>query len=196
VQLDEPPEVPELDENEIQADEPDESGWVESGNPASIPLLIRYLRFSELEPTKRMALAEFAGMGVKAKSAVPAIVEALSDPKSSIRIKAATTLIQMNVQSKAAVGALMTEMKAADATSRALAAKAIGDLLDPPVENLGTNCWGPDPPPPIARPWVGKLTFSALVAARNDPDRRVRASAARALSKLERFTAVKQDNKG
>jgi hypothetical protein len=44
------------------------------------------------------ALAEFAGMGPNARSAVPAIVGALDDPKVSIRLQAATTLIQINVQ--------------------------------------------------------------------------------------------------
>src|SRR5262249_12094681 len=154
---------------EIEADEADESGWVQSGNPASIPLLIRYLRFSELELTKRRALAEFTGMGARAKVAVPAVVEALNDPIGSIRGEAAATLIHMNAESKAAVGALIAELKAEDAVSRARAAQVIGDLIDPPTVDLGTNCWGPSPPPRIARPWIGKLTFSALVEARKDP---------------------------
>ena len=191
VQLEEPPEPVEPPVHEVRAGEGVKSEWVKSGNPESIPLLIRYLRGQE-EIVQLAALAEFAGMGAEARGAVPAIVEALNDPKSSIRVEAAATLIRMNVRSKAAVGALTAELKATEATSRARAAQALGELIDPPAADLGTNCWGPSPPPRIARPWVGKLTLPALVEAQNDPDPAVRAAAAQALRRLERFTANKR----
>jgi HEAT repeat protein len=190
VQLEEPPEAVEPPVNEVRAGAGWKSGWVESGNPESIPLLIRYLRGQE-EVVQLAALAEFAGMSARARGAVPAILAALNDSKSSIRVEAAATLIRMNVRSKAALGALTAELNAEEATSRARAAQALGDLIDPPAVDLGTNCWGPSPPPRIARPWVGKLALPALVGAQNDPDPAVRAAAAQALSRLERFTASK-----
>jgi hypothetical protein len=185
VQLDPPAEVIEADGKDIPLGEVRDGDWIESGKPENIPLLIRYLK-EEQEITQRVALAELAGMGPSAKIAVPAIVGALNDPKVSIRLQAATTLIQMNVQSKVAVEALTKELKADDAASRARAAQAIADLIDPP-EDLGTHCWGPDPPPRIARPWVGHLALTALVEAGNDHDAAVRAAAAQALTKLQRF---------
>src|SRR5208282_3517978 len=96
VQLEAPSEEVNLAGDRDIAEEVDESGWVSPGNPDSIPLLIRYLK-SEEEIVQVAALAEFAGMGAKAKKAVPAIVEALQDQKGSIRVEAALTLIHMNV---------------------------------------------------------------------------------------------------
>ena len=110
VQLEPPSEEVSLNGDDLIAEAPDESGWVESGNPDSIPQLIRYLK-SQNEVVQRAALAEFAGMGAKAKKAVPAVVETLQDPKSSIRVKAAVTLIHMNVQAKVAVDALAKELR-------------------------------------------------------------------------------------
>jgi hypothetical protein len=185
VQLDAPSEVVETDGRDMPLGEVREGDWIESGKPENIPLLIRYLNH-EQEIVQRMALAEFAGMGPSAKSAVPAIVGALDDPKASIRLQAATTLIQMNIQSHVAVGALTKELTSDDATSRERAAHLIAELIDPP-EDLSTHCWGPDPPPRIARPWVGRLALAALLEAENDRDAAVRAAAAQALTKLQRF---------
>jgi HEAT repeat protein len=123
--------------------------------------LIRYLKSQE-ELVQRAALAEFAGMGATAKKAVPAIVEALHDPKSSIRMQAAVTLIHMDVQAKLAAGALAKELQSDDPAARARAAGAIDQLVTPPPEVLGSSCWGPDPPPRIARPWVRKAVALAL----------------------------------
>src|SRR5262249_3289837 len=104
VQLEAPPDEVDLHRDAVLAKDGGESEWVESGNPESVPPLIQYLKSQE-ELVQLAALAEFAGMGVKAKKAVPAVVEALEDPKGSIRVKAAVTLIQMNGQAKAAVRA-------------------------------------------------------------------------------------------
>jgi hypothetical protein len=194
VQLDPPSEVIEPDGKETPFGEVREGDWIESGRPENIPLLIRYLKH-EQEMIRSTALAEFAGMGPSAKSAVPAIVEALDDPTVYIRLQAATTLIQMNVQSKVAVGALTKELKADGAASRARAAQAIADLIDPP-EDLSTHCWGPSPPPRVARPWVGRLVLPALVEAGEDQDEAVRAAAAQALAKLSRFVKGGQISKG
>jgi hypothetical protein len=161
VQHEPPSEEVSLDGGDIIAEVPDESGWVESGNPDSIPQLIRYLK-SQNEVVQRAALAEFAGMGAKAKKAVPAVVDALQDPRSSIRVKAAVTLIHMDVQAKVAVRALAKELRSEDAEARALAASEIDELVNPPPEILGTHCWGPEPPPRIARPWVKKLIQQAM----------------------------------
>jgi hypothetical protein len=155
VQLEAPSEEVDLNGGHNFAEEGDESGWVDSGDPASIPLLIRYLK-SQDELVQLAALDEFAGMGAKAKKAAAAVVQALQDPKSSIRVEAAVTLIHMNVQAKAAVKALAKELRSEDAESRARAAGAIDKLVNPPLEDLGISCWGPNPPPRIARPWVTK----------------------------------------
>lgn len=180
VQWEEPHEA--IDEEEVRLKQGVESAWVESGSSDSMPLLIRYLRSQE-EIIQLAALAEFAGMAARAKPAVPAILDALNDPKSSIRVEAAATLIHMNVQSQAAVRALRKELKAKEATARAHAAWAIGQLVKP-SELLGTSCWGPDPPPRVARPWVGKRTLAALVGALADRQPKVRAEAAHTLGLL------------
>ena len=173
VQLEDPPESPDPGGDEIRLDEVD-------------PEFVRYLR-SHDEVVQCAALAEFAGMGAKARGAVPTILETLNDPKSTIRVEAAATLIRMDVQTKAAVRALVKELKADDAPSRVCAARTIGELVDPPPAN-GTNCWGPDPPPRMARPWVGKSTLPALVEALADPEPSVRAAAAETINVLYRFT--------
>jgi hypothetical protein len=188
VQFKEPPDEPEAGRIEIQVGDADESGWVDSGNPESIPLLIRYLKSPE-EVVQRAALAEFAGMGAKAKTAVPAILEVLNDADSSIRVDAAAALIHMNSQIKVAVRALLKELKAENAAIRAHAAKVIGELVYP-APDLGTHCWGPDPPPRIARFWLGKSAEHALEEALNDREATVRASAAEALNKLRRLSRV------
>ncbi len=179
VQLEEPREI--VHEEKIPDWQGDESEWVESGNPGSIPLLIRYLRSSD-ESVQRAALAEFAGMGSKAKPAAPAVLAALNDPESSIRVEAAATLVHMNVHSQAALRALRKELKAEDATAREQAARTIGELVKPPVF-LGSCCWGPDPPP-VARPWVGKQTLPAQVEALRDQAPSVRTQVAHTLGLL------------
>ena len=181
VQLEEPREA--VREEVIQVGGGGESEWVVSVSSDSIPLLIRYLR-SPNEIVQRAALAEFASMGPKAKSAAPAILAALNDSKSSIRVEAAATLIHMNTQSQAALRTLRKELKAEDATAREYAARTIGELVKPP-DFLGViSCWGPDPPPPVARPWVGKRTLPALVEALRDNVPKVRIQAAHTLGLL------------
>ncbi len=160
VQLEPPSEEVPLDGEDIIDEGIDESGWIHSGNADSIPLLVRYLK-SQDEVTQLAALAEFAGMGTRAKKAVPAIAEALQNAKSSIRSQAAVTLIQMNVQTKAAIRTLATELRSEDGAALKAAANAIDKLVNPP-EVLGTSCWGPDPPPRIARPWVRKAVEQAI----------------------------------
>lgn len=160
VQLELPSEEVPLDGEGIIDEEIDESAWVHSGNPDRIPLLVRYLKSDE-EIGQLAALAEFAGMGAKAKKAVPAIVEALQDPKSSIRLQAAVTLIHMNVQAKAAIRTLAAELRSEEEAARKAAAHAIDMLVNSP-EIFGTSCWGPDPPPRIARPWVRKAVEQAI----------------------------------
>jgi HEAT repeat protein len=179
VQFEEPPEEVQLGRKEVWAEEGAGPEWVDSGNPESIPLLIRYLGGKE-EVVQLGALAEFASMGAKARPAVPAILDALRDPKSSIRLEAAATLIHLNVQSKAAVRALSEELKAEDGAARARAARVIGQLVAPP-EVLGTSCWGPGSPPRVARPWVGKQTLPVLVKVLEDQEPKVRAEAAHTL---------------
>jgi HEAT repeat protein len=179
VQSEEPPEEVQLDRKEVRAKEGPEPEWVESGNPESIPLLIRYLGGKE-EVVQLAALKELASMGAKARPAVPTILDSLRDPKSSIRLEAAATLVHLNVESKAAVRALTEELKAEDGTARAHAARVIGQLVQPP-EVLGVSCWGPSPPPRVARPWVGKRTLPALVKALGDREPTVRARAAHTL---------------
>jgi hypothetical protein len=153
VQLEPPSKEGKLDGEGIIAEEPGELEWVESGNPNSIPLLVRYLKSQE-EVVQRATLAELAEMGAKAQKAVPAIVAALQDSNSSIRVEAAVTLIHLNVQVKAAVRTLALQSQSQDAVARARAARAIEQLVNPPRDDLGTSCWGPEPPPRMARPWV------------------------------------------
>src|SRR5262245_30313247 len=101
VQLHEPPEVPLPDQPAIPAPPGAEYGWVTSGDPESIPVLIRWLQGHPDARCKAAALAEFAAMGDQATPAVHAVLAALQDPESSIRVQAAATLIHMDVQSKA-----------------------------------------------------------------------------------------------
>jgi hypothetical protein len=129
-----------------------EEAWIASGDPEGLPVLVRHLRSGE-EIVQLAALAELAGMGRPARKAGPAIVGALRDPKGAVRVRAAMTLIQLDVQARAAIAALREELVSQDAADRARAGSAIEDLADPP-EHLGTSCWGPDPLPRIARPWV------------------------------------------
>jgi hypothetical protein len=159
VQLEPPAEEVKLEEDGIGDEVRGESGWVASGNPDSIPLLIRYLKSQE-ELVQLAALKELAAMGSEAKGAVPALVGALQDPKASIRVEAAVTLIHLNVQARAAVRALTTELKSANAGSRARAATAVKQLVNPPPEEF--SCWGPGPPPRIARPWVSRAVEQAI----------------------------------
>jgi HEAT repeat protein len=184
VQLQEPPDVPLPDQPAIPAAHGAESEWVTSGNPESIPLLIRYLQGQAPVRVKGAALAEFAAMGAQARPAVPAILAALQDPESTTRVQAAATLIHMDVQSKAAIRTLKEELNASEAADRASAAWAIGQLVDPPPEDFGTHCWGPGPPPRVARLWVGKQLLPALVEALGDRDENVRAAAAVTLGRI------------
>jgi len=169
-----------------------ETDWIESGSVASIPLLIRHLKDDD-ELVQLAALQEFAGMGAKARRAAPAILEALKCPKGRVRIEAAVTLIQMDLQSSAAISALIGELRGEDADVRARAAAAIAELIDPPAPFF--SCWGPDPPPQIARPWVGRRTLPGLQQAAGDPDPNVAAAAANAIRKLDRFAAAKRPTK-
>jgi hypothetical protein len=159
-------EQPPTEEVDLNGDDdavaavPGGSDWVDSGNPDSIPLLVSYLKHENVV-VRRMALAEFAGMGAKAKKAVPAIVRALQDPESTIRVQAAVTLIQMGIQVKVAVNTLARELRSEDADARRRAASAIDDLVNPP-EVGGSSDWGPDPPPRIARPWVRQAVDAAI----------------------------------
>lgn len=180
VQLEEPPEAPPA--GRVRDWRRGDSEWVESGKAESMPLLIRYLRSRE-EMVQLAALMEFAGMGPAARPAVSVIVKALSDPKGSVRVEAAATLIHLNARSKVAVHTLIRELKAEDAAARARAAWTIGQLVKPP-EMLGTSCWGPDPPPQVARPWVGKRTLPALVEALRDREPEVRVQVAHTLARV------------
>jgi hypothetical protein len=185
VQLQEPPDVPLPDQPAIPAAPGAESEWVTSGNPESIPVLIRWLQGpTHARYIKGAALAEFAAMGAQARPAVPAILAALQDPESTVRVQAAATLIHMDVQSKAAIRTLKEELNA-PAADRRYAAETIGQLVapDPPID-LGTNCWGHGPPPWVARPWVGKRLLPALVEALGDRDVNVRAAAAVTLGRI------------
>jgi hypothetical protein len=179
VQLQGPPEEVQLGGKEVPAEEGPGPEWVASGNPESVPLLIRYLRDKE-EVVQLAALKELASMGAEARPAVPTILDALKDPKSSVRLEAAATLIHLNVESKAAVRALTEELQAEEGAARAHAASVIGRLVRPP-EILGVSCWGPSPPPRVARPWVGQRTLPALVRALRDREPKVRAQAAHTL---------------
>jgi HEAT repeat protein len=175
IRLEQPPEAFQIDE-EVPGQEDPVPEWVVSGSPESIPLLIRYLQDQE-EIGQLAALAELASMGPRARRGVPAILEALKDPKSSIRLEAARTLLLLNVRVNAAIRALLEELKAGNATARARAASVIADLVAPP-QVICVSCWGPDPPPRIARPWVGLRTLPGLVAALADREPKVRAQAA------------------
>jgi hypothetical protein len=184
VQWEEPPDMVRGDEDERRAGDGPETEWVVSGRRESIPLLVRYLKGQE-EIVQLAALAEFAGMGAKARSAVPVVLEALHDPRCSIRLEAAATLIHLHAQKDVAVRALVDELKAKDAGDRVRAAGTIGRLVRP-LAALGTSCWGPDPPPQIARPWVGRRTLPALVEALGDREPKVRAQAAQIIGLIGR----------
>jgi HEAT repeat protein len=132
--------------------------------------------------------------------AVPAILDLVRDQDPGLRLMAAATLIEMNVQTRTAVGAFTEELRAKEAARRARAARMLGNLIEAePI--YGSFCWGPGPPPPVARPWLGKRVLPALVTAVRDPDPRVRQWAAWALGRVGRrgkaavpaLTALLQD---
>src|SRR5262249_2053674 len=117
------------------------------------------------------------------RRAAPAIVAALRDPRGTVRVQAAVTLVHLKARPDDAVRALTAELRAADATDRERAATALGDLVAPPP-GLGFSCWGPDPPPAVAHPWVGERTLPALLVASKDEVKAVRAAASRAVEKV------------
>jgi HEAT repeat protein len=144
----------------------------------SRPALIRLLERKD-ESGRILALATLAVMGRKAKPAVPAIVKTLNDPKGRVRIEAALTLLYLDVETEAAVGALREALREADPDTRARAAGAWRTLLRPAI---AFSCWGPGPPPPFTRLELAKRAVPELLAALQDPVKEVRVAAAGSLS--------------
>jgi hypothetical protein len=184
VQWEEPIDMLQFDKVKMPQEDGPPGGWIDRHNPGSVPRLVRYLRSGE-QVVQEAALLELAGMGRTAWAAVPAILDTLHDPNSEVRLMAAATLIEMSVRTRTAVGFLMEELRAREAARREMACRQIGALIETP-ELLGASCWGPDPPPPVARPWLGKWTLAALVVGLRDQHPRVRQEAAWALGQIGR----------
>jgi hypothetical protein len=166
----------------IQGDEPE---WIDSLDPKSVRPLIRCLEANE-EIVQDAALQTLATMGDKALPAVPAIITLLRHPNGSVRLEAAKTLFHLNCGITQALRTLKEELKAGDTSQRIGAARVIGDLVAPEVEVLGSDCWGPGPPPSVPRPWLAKSVVPALIEALADKDARVRAAVAHNLGRIGR----------
>jgi HEAT repeat protein len=96
-----------------------------AGNPDDVPDSIKRLQDQDI--TVRVEAArDLADMGVQAKAAVPALMEALNDKASSIRKAAAGAL--GNIGAEAAVPALTKALRDTDGKVRWQAADALGRI--------------------------------------------------------------------
>jgi HEAT repeat protein len=122
-----------------------------------VPTLVDKMRSSDLA-VRRQGIGDLIKRG---DSAVPAIAALLSDPDSSIRYAAATTLWGMGVKARAAVPQLAAALRDSDDSVRAAAAMALGAI-------------GPE----------ASAAVPALVVSLKDQDRNVRLWAVRALGAI------------
>jgi HEAT repeat protein len=153
--------------------------WIGPGDE-SIPVLMRYLR-SQDKFAIRMALHDFATRGPKAKPAIPTIRALAKHPDTAIRIEAAWTLIDLNEEPDIALKTVTEAAKAKEASTRAYAAKALGEIVSPPFVIC---CWGPGPRPMTPRPAMAKQVEPALMELLKGPDVSVRLTAVEALVRI------------
>jgi len=148
---------------------------------------------------RRHAARELAGLGSKAKEAVPALKEALKDPDKRVRYNAAKSLSKVGSDARPATGALIDALSDSDSGTRYYAAKTlaklklkgedgqaavpglIGTLKDsnPRTRYYAVKCLQD----------IGaeaKQATAALREASRDADKDVRQAATGALKKLER----------
>ena len=117
--------------------------------------------------TKIRAVSAFREVPYNAEAAIPALLNALSDPETYVRTEAAPALTHLHQQLDIVIPALVKNMKDSDATVRRMTAFAIGEL--------GTD---------------GKPAVPALISLLNDEDASVRSWSGDALKKVDPFAAT------
>jgi HEAT repeat protein len=154
--------------------------WV-MNDEKSVRILIEYL---EKDPaTAPAALHHLATLGKRAAPAIPAIKKVLQHDDGHLRIEAARTLLDLEVDTELAIAAIRQATKAKDAEVRAHAVRVIGNIANPPIVFV-ISCWGPGPRPDRAYPAIGKPAIPELCDALNDPVWKVRAGAAYSLGRI------------
>jgi HEAT repeat protein len=149
---------------------------------AGVKVLIRYLEEEKEVLLLRASLETLAGMGTKARPAVPAVVKTLRHPEYRVRVEAARTLLDLDANSDAAVRALTAALTSKDAEARAYTAKIIGEIVNPPL--AWPSCWGPAPRPRVFRSGLGKQALPHLLEALRDREGEVRQGAAASLGRI------------
>ena len=117
--------------------------------------------------TKIRAVSAFREVPYNAEAAIPALLNALSDPENYVRTEAAPALTHLHRQLDAVIPALVKNLKDSDATVRRMTAFAIGEL-------------GMD----------GKPAVPALISLLKDDDVSVRSWSGDALKKIDPFAAT------
>ena len=158
-----------------------ENPWV-TNDEKGVRILIGYLENKD-PVAVRLALVGLAGMEKKGKPAIPAIKKTLRHPDGCIRIEAARTLLDLNVDTDSAIRTIREATKNQDAEVRAHAVEIIGRIANPPTV-FAFSCWGPGPRPERAFPEIGKAAIPELCAALRDPVGKVRAGAAYSLGRI------------
>ena len=80
------------------------------GEPA-IPALLKAVKDRVNEDLREYAVRALGGMGTKAKSAIPTLIEALSDPEDEVKTYAAYALSKMEDAAVDAVPALIQALE-------------------------------------------------------------------------------------
>ena len=159
--------------------------WIGPGDE-SIPILMRYLQAKE-PIVVRAALHDFATRGPRAKPAIPIIRTLLKHSDATVCIEAAWTLIDLQEETGAALKAITDTAKAKDSSTRAYAARALGEIVNPPFLIC---CWGPGPRPMTPRPALRQQVEPVLMNLLNDREVRVRLAAAEALVRIGKEAKV------
>ena len=160
--------------------------WV-TNDEKGVRILIDYLE-KEDPVAVRLALDSLACLGKKAKLAIPAIKKTLQHPDGCLRIEAAQTLLDLNVETDSAIRTIREAAKNKDAKVRPHAVDVIGRIANPPPV-IAFSCWGPGPRPSRAFPEIGKAAIPELCDALHDPVGKVRAGAAHSLGRIGNHAA-------
>lgn len=174
------------------------------------PAAAQARRLRALDPAERLDVVwDLEAMGRKAESAIPSLLDALSDGDPRVRARAATAIVSIvrapdHPRADEVRAALTAALADRDHTARHAAAMALGILPPHPkalvpvlIEAAG------DADPEVRAQAVGELHFalddegawSTVLGATRDRDKRVREEAIRALGwkpRPARFAAVRE----
>jgi HEAT repeat protein len=148
--------------------------------------LTRYLKAKD-PIVVRAALRDLATRGPKAKPTVPTIRELLKHRDASVRIDAAWTLIDLKEGPGEALETILGATQAKESPVRAYAAKALGEIVNPPFVIC---CWGPGPRHMTPRPAMSRQAEPILMGLLKDKEARVRLAAAEALVRIGKEAKV------